>query len=248
MRASDNAFPSILIEDHVDPAAPADGFHRLFIDTDEKLKMIDHASLVTDFTPGAGGSVATDAIWDAAGDLAVGTGADTAAKLTKGADGLVLAMVGGAVAWAASGAFVGAKAFNSTTQAVDTATEAALALDSEEYDTNGFHDNSTNNSRMTIPAGLGGYYLLLGYTQFSADGDGGRYMWFMNGASTRIVGMNLALQGTASIQTAVGIQTVAYLAAGDYVSMAAYHVAGNSLNLGGTNENSTMFTIVRLGS
>jgi hypothetical protein len=36
------------------------------------------------------GSVATDAIWDAAGDLAVGTGADTAAKLAKGADGQVL--------------------------------------------------------------------------------------------------------------------------------------------------------------
>lgn len=34
-------------------------------------------------------SVATDGIWDAAGDLAVGTGADTAAKLTKGAAGTV---------------------------------------------------------------------------------------------------------------------------------------------------------------
>jgi hypothetical protein len=52
--ASDNPFPSILLEDHVDPAAPSSGFHRLFIDTDEKLKMIDHASLVTDFTPSGG--------------------------------------------------------------------------------------------------------------------------------------------------------------------------------------------------
>jgi hypothetical protein len=40
--------------------------------------------------PGAAASVATDTIWDAAGDLAVGSGADTAAKLTKGADGTVL--------------------------------------------------------------------------------------------------------------------------------------------------------------
>lgn len=37
-----------------------------------------------------GGSVATDTIWDAKGDLAVGTGANTAAKLTAGANGLVL--------------------------------------------------------------------------------------------------------------------------------------------------------------
>jgi hypothetical protein len=41
-------------------------------------------------TIAGGGNVATDAIWDAAGDLAVGSGADTAAKLTKGADGQVL--------------------------------------------------------------------------------------------------------------------------------------------------------------
>jgi len=48
-KASDNPFPSILLEDHADPSAPADGFKRLFVDTDEHLKMIDHASLVTDF-------------------------------------------------------------------------------------------------------------------------------------------------------------------------------------------------------
>lgn len=38
----------------------------------------------------AAGSVATDAIFDAKGDLAVGTGADTAAKLTVGSSGKIL--------------------------------------------------------------------------------------------------------------------------------------------------------------
>jgi hypothetical protein len=109
-KASDNPFPSILLEDHVDPAAPTNGFHRLFIDTDEKLKMIDHASLVTDFTPGAGGSVAADPIWDAAGDLAVGTGADTAGRLAAGAAGGVLAMGNSAVIWNAGTSFPASKA------------------------------------------------------------------------------------------------------------------------------------------
>ena len=40
-------------------------------------------------TGGGGGNVATDTIWDAKGDLAVGTGADTAAKLTVGANGTI---------------------------------------------------------------------------------------------------------------------------------------------------------------
>lgn len=52
------------------------------------------------FSTGSAGSAATDAIWDAAGDLAVGTGADTAAKLTKGANGSVLGVsAAGAVAY-----------------------------------------------------------------------------------------------------------------------------------------------------
>jgi tellurite resistance-related uncharacterized protein len=61
--------------------------------------------------PAAAGSVATDAIWDAAGDLAVGSGANTAAKLTKGSDGDVLSVVAGAVAWAAPASSGGTKTY-----------------------------------------------------------------------------------------------------------------------------------------
>ena len=46
----------------------------------------------------AGGDVATDAIWDAAGDLAVGSGANTAAKLTMGTALQVLRVNAGATA------------------------------------------------------------------------------------------------------------------------------------------------------
>lgn len=48
--------------------------------------MTDHSAIDHTGLTGAGGSVATDAIFDAKGDLAVGTGANTAAKLTVGAN------------------------------------------------------------------------------------------------------------------------------------------------------------------
>lgn len=49
---------------------------------------------------GAGsGDVATDAIWDAAGDLVVGTGANTAARLAAGTNGHVLTLAAGTPAW-----------------------------------------------------------------------------------------------------------------------------------------------------
>lgn len=47
---------------------------------------------------GSAGGVATDAIWDAAGDLAQGTGANTAAKLSIGAAGSFLQVNSGATA------------------------------------------------------------------------------------------------------------------------------------------------------
>lgn len=56
--------------------------------------------------PAGTGAVATDPIWDAKGDLAVGTGANTAAKLTVGADDLVLTAASGeatGLKWAAAG-------------------------------------------------------------------------------------------------------------------------------------------------
>lgn len=58
-------------------------------------------ALVAADVPGGSG-MATDPLWDAAGDLAVGTGADTAAKLAKGADGTLLGVVAGAVGWVAT--------------------------------------------------------------------------------------------------------------------------------------------------
>jgi hypothetical protein len=54
---------------------------------------IDHTGITG--VPAAG-SVATDTIWDAAGDLAVGSGANTAAKLTKGTALQVLRVNSGA--------------------------------------------------------------------------------------------------------------------------------------------------------
>lgn len=45
------------------------------------------------------GSVATDTIWDNAGDLAVGSGSNTAAKLAKGAAGAYLSTYNGVVKW-----------------------------------------------------------------------------------------------------------------------------------------------------
>ena len=90
----------------------------------------------------SGGDVATDAIWDAKGDLAVGTGANTASKLAVGANDYVLTAASGeatGVKWAAipsqggiPATLIDAKGDLIAGSAADTAARLAVG-------TNGFH-------------------------------------------------------------------------------------------------------------
>jgi hypothetical protein len=115
-----------------------------------KHEDIDHTGLT-----GAGGSVATDAIWDAAGDLAVGSGANTAARLAIGAsNGMVLQRASGALAWGYP-PFRGCKVYNSATQTMNgsgtNSGNTVLTFDSEDYDTDTMHDTGSNTQNITIP-------------------------------------------------------------------------------------------------
>jgi hypothetical protein len=247
MKGSDNPFPSILIEDHVDPAAPADGYHRLFIDTDEKLKMIDHASLVTDFTPGA--ETLPVSILAAKGDLIVGTANDTAGILTAGTNTHVLTADSTqttGLKWAAAGgaaAFCGAKARRTTTQTI--ASDDVFSYDAEDFDTDAFHDNSTNPSRLTVPAGKGGYYLCLAHVyvvtstrvdiQFRVDGSGLH------------VDHNLPVYSTSGGGAGFSMTTVIALTAGQYVEVHAN--TPSSVVFGGALDHTELtFSLALLGA
>jgi hypothetical protein len=60
---------------------------------------------VANLKTAVGGSVATDALWDAKGDLAAGTGANTASKLTVGSNGTLLVADSGEATGLRWGAF-----------------------------------------------------------------------------------------------------------------------------------------------
>jgi len=77
------ALPAIALDDLSDVNAPAP-------DDEDVLTWDDGAGEWIPAPPTGGGGVVTDPIWDAKGDLAVGTGADTASKLIVGANGTSL--------------------------------------------------------------------------------------------------------------------------------------------------------------
>jgi hypothetical protein len=173
-------------------------------------------------------------IFDAKADLLTATAADTPARLAVGANGTVLTADSAeatGLKWAtpASGTtFVGASAYRAASQTISNATETALTFDNENYDTNGFHDNVTNNTRMTVPAGKAGKYLITANTIFTNNATGQRIVYvYVNATNVTFTGP--AIGGSASIDLGLTTTYVADLLVGDIVEVRAYQNSGGSL-------------------
>ncbi len=124
-------------------------------------------------------------------------------------------------------AFVGARVYHNAGQAVANNSPLALALNTERYDTDGFHDTATNNPRLTIPSGLGGYYHIFGHGQLDNTGGAGGYLAIRLNGVTFIVAQSFANQATPY----ANVSTDWALAAGDYVELVAYQNSGAARNV-----------------
>lgn len=102
---------------------PDADYRRLFLGEDGSLHLKDSAGTVTDIA--ASSSVATDAIFDAKGDLAVGTGSNTSAKLTVGANDTII--------MADSGQSTGLKYVASQTPSTQDYSDAAAEGTADTY-------------------------------------------------------------------------------------------------------------------
>ena len=107
------------------------------------------------------------------------------------------------------GPAIGVSAYHNTTESHSGA-DNPLAMNSEDFDTDGFHDTSTNNERFTIPAGLGGTYLITASTYDQTGGSD--FMIRVNGTTTYVDDYGNSGDG-GTRQTSVVLQ----LNAGDYV-------------------------------
>ena len=184
------------------------------------------------------------------GDLLLGGTSDIFEPLAIGAAATVLTSDGTTASWAApaGGAFVGVKLFLTADQTIANATQAVIAFGagSESIDTDAFHDTSTNNTRITIPAGKGGKYLVIASVNFVGNSAGSRELWVQKGASGRVIEDTVSIVGTtAQGLTAVGIVS---LAVADYIQMYVEQNSGGNLNVNGDFSQQTRFEAYFLGA
>jgi hypothetical protein len=146
-----------------------------------------------------------------------------------------------------SGVGIGAKAYNSAAQSVPNTTTTVLTLDSEQFDTDGFHSTSSNTGRMTIPAGLGGKYLVTGSTYVPAAGGNYRNLLLRKNGTDLLGTWRNAER--LSVGAAVEVNAVLDLVAGDYIDMTLYQDSGGAANAGAASgSSSTALSIMRLDS
>ena len=185
----------------------------------------------------------------AKGDLIVGTGSGTFDNLTVGTNGHTLvadSSTATGLKWAApSGAsFVGCTAYRDNTNLnVNNGTATAILLPSEEFDTDGFHSTSTNTSRMTIPSGKDGKYLLLGSMSLDGNNTHSEIRFYKNGSA---IGNGVVAGITNRVVTPANYGFLASLVvsavATDYFEMFAWTVNSNQILT------DARFSIVYLGA
>ena len=133
--------------------------------------------------------------------------------------------------WQAPGGanFVGCSLSKSAAQTLTTAVASLITWDVEAIDTDGFHSTSSNTSRVTIPSGKGGKYLVIATVTWAANATGLRsYGIKKNGSSvTQINSTN----SSGTIQFSQQEHHILDLAAGDYIEIEGYQTSGGNLDI-----------------
>jgi hypothetical protein len=139
-------------------------------------------------------------------------------------------------AWVAVGgsAFKGVAATQTSAQTLTTSTDIVITFNAETFDTDGYHSTSTNTGRITIPAGLGGYYEFYFTVGLNAQTNGRRMCSLRLNGSTKLFTVETSELGQAFVQPTLTSTGVVNLAAGDYLECVYYQDSGSSINTNGT--------------
>jgi hypothetical protein len=163
------------------------------------------------------------------GDTIYSSSGSTPARLGIGSTGQVLTVAGGVPSWAAPAAagYVGVGLRNEVAQTTSTGTAKTIDFTSESWDTDAFHDNSVNPSRITIPSGKGGKYLFTAFCLWEPNGTGRRIIRIMKNGST---GVALSFIAPSNNYAGNEISQIIEVAAGDYYILQIVQNSGGNLD------------------
>lgn len=138
------------------------------------------------------------------------------------------------------------KVYNNGAPTLASGSTTPLAFNTEVYDTDGLHSTVTNTSRITIPTGLGGKWLVMGAIQFGPNIGGQFRAAFIQKNGLTVSESLVPRVNSATIETAPNISTILQLAPNDYLELVGWHDAGSALGVGNGSETGTWFSATRI--
>lgn len=118
---------------------------------------------------------------------------------------------------------------HSTTQSIGTGTDTVISMNSEYADSAALHDTVTNNSRITVPNGQGGWWAAGAYVEFAANATGQRKLFLQESAS--FIFTHTVVDAAASGVTRLAVAGLAPMGAAYYIETAVSQNSGGALNL-----------------
>jgi hypothetical protein len=115
----------------------------------------------------------------------------------------------------------------------DDVTGTTLPFTYESFDTDSFHDMSTNPERVTIPGGLGGYYLVTATLSYSVGAASGRSDFSVNDSNNITVMYAIeALFTSGGTGPKYTVSKILYLPENEYLYTVVYQNSGSTLDIG----------------
>ena len=133
-------------------------------------------------------------------------------------------------------------------QSIANSTGVFLNFNTETYDTDGFHDTVTNNTRLTVPSGKAGKYRIYGLVECASNATAHRSCNLRVNGATYIASVTQpAVTGVSNV-TELYVATEYTLAVGDYVEFGVYQASGGALNSASNSDYSPCFGMSLLGT
>lgn len=137
--------------------------------------------------------------------------------------------------------FAGVRVYQTGTTSIDGSAYTALAFAAENYDSDAFHDNASNNSRLTVPTGKAGKYMIGGSMKITTT-------------SAKTAGIQIRLNGSTVIAASTGqggvvnvnsvsVATTYNLSEADYVELLGASTSAET----SSGDANTSFWMQRIG-